>query len=64
MRSNDTTTPPATGTAAPVVLVPRPRAITGTRALRQARTSATTCSRVVGNATASGSACRRELSKA
>ena len=62
MRSNDTTTPPATGTDAPVVLVPRPRATTGTRCARQARTSASTCSREVGNATASGSACRRELS--
>ena len=62
MRSNDTTTPPSTGTAAPVVLVPRPRATSGTRCARQARTSATTCSRVVGNATASGSDRRRELS--
>jgi len=51
-----------TGTLAPVVLVPRPRAITGTRAARHVRTSATTCSCCAGNTTASGCAWRRELS--
>ena len=46
MRAKDTTTPPCVGTAAPVVPVPAPRATSGTRCSRQARTSATTPSRV------------------
>jgi len=62
MRSKLTTTPPSTGTDAPVVLVPRPRATIGNRASRQIRTSACTCATVVGNATACGIACLRELS--
>ena len=62
MRSKETTRPPSLGTLAPVVLVPRPRATTGTRCCRQARTIACTCPRFVGSATASGCACLRELS--
>ena len=62
MRAKDTTTPPCVGTAAPVVPVPAPRATSGTRCSRQARTSATTSSRVRGNATADGMAQRRESS--
>ena len=62
MRSVDSTMPPRTGTAAPVVLVPRPRAVSATRRSRQKRTRSRTCSGARANTTASGGWWRRLLS--
>ena len=62
MRSSDSTTPPASGTVAPVVLVPRPRTVSGTRAAWQAAATARTSSWDSACATACGMACRRLLS--
>jgi len=62
MRSIEITRPPATGTTAPVVPVPRPRTTSGLRNFRQSRTSSTAIRSSVTKATASGGACRRELS--
>jgi hypothetical protein len=62
MRSSESTTPPRTGTVAPVVPVPRPRATRGTPAALHSPTTAATCSWVDASTTASGSAWRRLLS--
>ncbi len=62
MRSKESTTPPAIGTVAPVVLVPRPRAISGMPCSWQQAASAATSSCVCANATACGRATRRLLS--
>lgn len=62
MRSKQTTTLGAIGTAAPVVAVPRPRATTGTRASAQARNRAWTSLSCAGSATASTGPWRLELS--
>ncbi|CAM5687023.1 hypothetical protein SAFG77S_04890 [Streptomyces afghaniensis] len=52
-REKSRTTP--SPTALPAMLVPPPRAVTGTPASRQARSTATTSSAVRGKATARGS---------
>ena len=62
IRSSVSTMPPATGTEAPVVLVPRPRAVSGIRCSAQIRISAATSSWFDANATACGNAVRRLLS--
>src|SRR3569623_871566 len=62
MRSSASTTPPPTGTVAPVVPVPRPRATKGVACVLQSCTTAHTCSWVVANTTASGNTWRRLLS--
>jgi len=62
MRSMDMTTPPGSGTAAPVVPVPRPRTVSETPAAWQALTVACTAAVSAGNTTACGSAWARLLS--
>lgn len=62
MRSKLSTTQPRMGTAAPVVAVPRPRAVSGIRLRAQIRTTACTCSMLCANTTASAARWCLELS--
>ena len=55
-RASDSSTPRVCGSAPPDSPVPAPRATTGTPIWWQMRSTATTCSSVLGRATTSGSA--------
>ncbi len=62
MRSKDRTMPPRSGTVAPVVPVPRPRAVTGISSSLHSASVASTCAGSVMKSTACGSAWRLLLS--
>ena len=62
MRSKERTRPPRSGTVAPVVPVPRPRATSGSRSRLQSWTRGTTWSAASTRTTAWGMAWRRLLS--